>query len=438
MKKSGLLPGIILILILVGVIGWTVTGVVPYARIAYLGILIYIGAGIWTLISLQGVQLLRQVRILKASMGEIFEEHFEVNNTGWLSCPWLVILNKSNLPLAGGSRLLTGVGPHQRRFYTSRTLLNQRGAFQLGPTVLSSGDPFGIFSIRKKVLSSDVLVVLPMTTSIKDFPPPPGLLPGGRVIQRRSSDVTPNTAGIREYVPGDPMKRIHWPSTAHRGKFMVKEFEQDPQADIWIFIDAQAEVQASLPDQPIVYSEEGWWLRRLKVSLPCNTFEYSVSAAASLAKYFLTDRRAVGFASKGSKSIVVPAERGERQVIKIMETLAFLQPDGHVPVNWLAMTRAKLLPIGTGVILITPSVKQDVILAVEDLKRRNLRPVVVLIKPESFGGTGNSESLMTEILKRNVPVCPVEFGDDLSAKLAIPAVYLQQQSLHQAHYRMRN
>ena len=60
------------------------------------------------------------------------------------------------------------------------------------------------------------------------------------------------------------MKRIHWPSTARRGRFMVKEFEQDPQADIWIFLDAQREVQASLPGQPQPSYEENLWLRRPK------------------------------------------------------------------------------------------------------------------------------------------------------------------------------
>jgi uncharacterized protein (DUF58 family) len=425
-------------LVLIGLAGWAVTGLLLYARMAYVGLFLGIGAGIWTLFSMRGIHLIRQARILRASMGEIFEEHFEVRNSAWLTCNWLEILNKSNLPLAGGSRLLTGIGSHQRRFYTSRTLLNQRGAFLLGPTALASGDPFGIFTIHKQVGALDTLVVLPMTVQIKDFPPPPGILPGGRAIRQRSADVTPHAAGIREYVPGDPMKRIHWPTTAHRGRFMVKEFEQDPQADIWFFLDGQKEVQASLPEQPVIFSEEGWWHRRLHVSLPRDTFEYVVSSAASLANYFLLDKRAVGLACSGMKSIVVPAERGERQVNKIMETLAFLRADGLVPLHWLVTTRAKLLPIGTGVILVTPSVRPDVLSAVEELQRRNLRPVVVLIKPESFGGTGQSDSILTGLMQRNVPVCPVSLGDDLSLQLALPVVYLQQRFQRKSFFAMRN
>lgn len=417
--------------------GWVVTGLLVYARLVYLSLILVVGAGIFTLFSMRGIQLSRQARTLRASAGDVFEEHFEVRNSTWPSCLWLEIINKSNLPMAGGSRVLTGIGPHQRRFYTSRTLLYQRGAYLLGPTSVSSGDPFGLFAIQKQVPAKDTLVVLPMIFPITDFPPPPGLLPGGKAIRLRTTDVTPHAAGVREYVPGDPMKRIHWPSTAHRGRFMVKEFEQDPQADIWLFLDAQRDVQASMPEQALAFIEDGWWLRRPNVSLPRDTFEYVISAAASLARYFLLDRRAVGLACAAGMTTIVPAERGERQITKIMETLAFLKPDGKMPLLGLVTMRAKLLPIGSGVILITPSARPELLLAVEDLLRRKLRPIVVLIKAGTFGGKEESEEILASLLRRNIPVCPVGCGEDLSVKLALPVIYFQRPYLPKSYFNVR-
>ena len=437
MKPTLALRWLLAGIILFGLGGWAVTGLMLYARMAYLGLLLVVVSGVWAAISMRGIRLNRQARILRTSMGDVFEEHFEVRNVTWPACLWLEIINESNLPMAGGSRLVTGIGPHQRRFYTARTLLYRRGAFLLGPTSMSSGDPFGLFTIRKLIPAKDTLVVLPMTVPITDFPPPPGLLPGGKAIRQRTFDVTPHAAGIREYVPGDPMKRIHWPSTAHRGRFMVKEFEQDPQADIWLFLDAQQDVQASMPEQTVAFSEEGWWLRRPNVSLPRDSFEYVITSAASLASYFLMERRAVGLACAAGKSTVVSAERGERQVNKIMETLAFLQPDGTMPLLGLVTMRAKLLPLGAGVILITPSTRPELLLVVEDLQRRNLRPVVVLIKAETFGGTGESESIVAGLLRRNVPVCPVGFGDDLSIQLALPVVYFQRSYLPKSYFNVK-
>jgi uncharacterized protein (DUF58 family) len=49
--------------------------------------------------------------------------------------------------------------------------------------------------------------------------------------------MTPHAVGIREYLPSDPMKRIHWPSTARRGRFMVKEFEQPQAKRVVILLD---------------------------------------------------------------------------------------------------------------------------------------------------------------------------------------------------------
>jgi hypothetical protein len=117
-----------------------------------------------------------------------------------------------------------------------------------------------------------------------------------------------------------------------------------------------------------------------------------------------------------------------------METLAFLKPDGKMPLLGLVTMRAKLLPIGTGVILITPSTRPELLLAVEDLQRRNLRPVVVLIRAESFGGIGDSNSIVASLLGRNIPVCPIIFGDDLSVKLSLPVVYFQRPYLPKSYF----
>jgi uncharacterized protein (DUF58 family) len=241
-------------------------------------------------------------------------------------------------------------------------------------------------------------------------------------------DVTPHAAGVREYVPGDPMKRIHWPTTAHRGRFMVKEFEQDPQADIWLFLDADRDVHAALADSESGIEDGGdnWWLRHQKVSLPRDSFEYAVSATASLARYFLSERRSVGLACAAGKLTVVSAERGERQVGKILETLAFLQPAGTMPIHGLVTMQAKLLPLGSGVILLTSSNRPEILLAVEDLQRRSLRPIVVLFDAVTFGRQVGNDSLVSGLLNRNIPLCQIGFGDDLSTRLALPAVYFHR------------
>jgi uncharacterized protein (DUF58 family) len=72
-------------------------------------------------------------------------------------------------------------------------------------------------------------------------------------------------------------------------------------------------------------------LRRRKVKLPPSTLEYSISITASLAHYFIEQRRAVGLVTASQRSYkVIPAERSERQEAKILEALAFLQAESSL------------------------------------------------------------------------------------------------------------
>jgi uncharacterized protein (DUF58 family) len=264
---------------------------------------------------------------LRASVGDIFEEHFDVANAGRLMVLWLEVFNQTPLPGAAGSRILTSIGGRQKRSYVARTWLTRRGGFSLVPTRLTSGDPFGLFQAHKVIPAADSLVVLPMIYELGSFLSPPGLLPGGKAIRRKALDVTPHAAGVREYGPGDPLKRIHWPTSARRGQLMVKEFEQDPQAEVWLFLDAHGRVHSEKESEaaPSVSAADANWLfgRKPVFALPPSSFEYAVSIAASLAHYFIQQRRAVGFIAAGQVRTVLPAERSLRQESKILETLAF-------------------------------------------------------------------------------------------------------------------
>jgi len=60
----------------------------------------------------------------------------------------------------------------------------------------------------------------------------------------------------------------------------------------------------------------------------------------------------------------------------------------------------------------------ELLLAVDSLQRRNLRPLVVLLLSRSFGGRTSNEELAKSLVERNVPVCPVYCEADLSETLA--------------------
>lgn len=411
----------VLLILVVGAAGTAVNGGTIYVRLLYLGGLLIVAAWILTRISLRGITVERTARSQRGSVGDIFEEHFEVSNTSRFPKLWLEIANESNMPNATGSRILTLLRGKQKRIYTSRTWLVNRGGFTLGPTTVTSGDPFGIFRVSKKFPANGSLVVLPLLFRVNEFVSPPGLLPGGKAIRRKSIDVTPHASSVREYVPGDPMKRIHWPTSIRREQLMVKEFEQDPQSEIWLFLDTYKAVHFSKQSDDIdpYPIDDLLLLRRRKVKLPPSSLEYSISIAASLAHFFIDQRRAVGLVTSSHKTYkVITAERSERQEAKILEELSFLQAESAYTLPSLVTAQLGQLPQGSSAILITPTVWPELLLAVDSLQRRNLRPVVVMLMAESFGNRASNEELAQSLMHRNVPLCRVYCDADLSETLS--------------------
>jgi uncharacterized protein (DUF58 family) len=414
---------VVLGLLCLSLLGLAVTGSPIYSRLSYLWGLLLVGSWIWSGLALRGILLEREATTHRAQVGETLEERFVVQNTSRLPRPWLEVHDQSTLPGARGSRVLTLFKAQQRRSYLVSTRLVKRGVFSLGPTVLTTGDPFGLFTVKHALPSDGSLLVYPMIFDVRNFPSPAGVLSGGEALRRRTHQVTPNAASVRDYAPGDSLNRIHWVSTARRERLMVKEFELDPLSEVWIFVDAARAVQAALPYSlsDIAATSAGHPLA--KMTLPPATEEYAVSIAASLGRYFLRRGRAVGLVSYGRSQLpnVLPAERGGRQLGKILEALALLQADGELPISALAMAQAQHLPRGSTVVLITPSTHRHVPVTVDHLLRLGLRPVVVLLDAASFGGSPGTKKVATAIAGLGVMALQVANGADLGTALSLEA-----------------
>jgi uncharacterized protein (DUF58 family) len=368
---------------------------------------------------LRGIQFKRSSRMLRSQVGQIFEEKFDVINPGRLPRLWIEIRDEGNLPGSYSSHVLTMVGGGETHTYISRTRLMLRGVFSLGPTRLISGDPFGLFPVNRTFQGENSLLVYPMLLEIHSFPNPPGMLPGGEALRRRTLQITSNAAGVREYAPGDPLNRIHWLSTARRNRLMVKEFELDPLAEVWIFVDSSRDVQVDQPRPAVQFEPQEVWRKKYQFKLPPSTIEYAVTIAASLSRYYIQRGRAVGLVSTGHSLRVLPSDRGGRQLGKILEALALLQPEVDLPLHAMVEAQARYLPRGSTVVVITPSGSDGVYLTADILRRRGLRPVIVMVDAASFGKPDVSqERLLSTLTALHFTCCQVKDGDDLTEVLS--------------------
>ena len=200
---------------------------------------------------------------------------------------------------------------------------------------------------------------------------------------------------------------------------MVKEFELDPLAEVWIFVDAAQKIQVEQPQPVIEFELQEVWRRKYQFKLPPSTMEYAVSIAASLARYYIQRGRAVGLVATGHSLRVLPSDRGGRQLGKILEALALLRPEVDLHLHAMVEAQARYLPRGSTVVVITPSSSEGVYLTADILRRRGLRPVMVLIDAVSFGGREDSQDRLKSTLQAlNFTCCQVRDGDELTEVLS--------------------
>lgn len=388
----------VVVLSLFSVASGLITGRSLFYNLAYLFVALIVLTFLWAWTGISWVHLSRQTRARRAQVGRSLEERFAVRNNGLFPKLWLEVRDGSDLPSHRASYVVNALPPRQERAWTIRTICRERGRYTLGPITIHSGDPLGLFQLQRALKPTSTIVIYPATVDIHFFPTPTGLLPGGDALRRRTHYITTNASTVRDYVPGDSFNRIHWRSTARRDRLIVKEFELDPLSDVWIFLDMDQNVQAQLPlEERVLLDDAPFWRLSQEFKLSPSTEEYGVSAAASLAQHFLRRNRALGLVSYGQRREVIQADRGERQLTKILETLAVLRAESEVPLPEVIRAEAQQLTRGTTVILVTPSTDLKWVLAARQMERAGLRVVAVVVDAMSFGGKEGTKDLAAQL-----------------------------------------
>jgi len=372
--------------VLLLLLGAAIAGAVGSGRALWWGVAGAIAAllalsAAWSWSSVHWLRLARRSTTHLAAVGDVFEEEFRLTNLSALPRLWVEVRDHSTLPHHHAGRVVSRLPGRNWRGWRVRTRLQRRGRFRLGPLDVRSGDPLGLFQVRSPVPIIDALLVQPLTEELRSFPFPISPLPDGEALRRRTNTVTASASGVREYAPGDGIRRIHWPSSARRQKLMVKEFELDPAADVHIVLDLDegAHAAADESDDPAMAVDEN-----SPPQLPRSTLEYAVSAAASCARFFLRQGRSVGLIAVGAHREILAAETGERQHRHIMETLAVVEADGRLPFAHVLTSECATLPRGTTIVPISASTDHAWAEVVQGLVRSGLHVVALTVDPTEF------------------------------------------------------
>lgn len=331
--------------------------------LVYLGIIVVGGSYVVTRFGLADLEAGYVLDRLHAQAGDMLRANYTVRNTSRLPKLWLEIHNPTTLPVGLPGQAIS-IGPRGERSWSVRVPLTRRGHFRIDPMALRTGDPLGLFESNASVGGHSTVIVYPRVEPLPGWRMPPAFIEGSHAERVRTPHNTPEATSIREYVPGDGYNRIHWKSSARQGQLLVKEFELEQTADVWIFLDLETKTHTGVGDD--------------------STLEYGVRVAASIAARALTENRKVAMTASGAHTEPIPADRGPRQYQKIMQTLAAVMADGNKPLDEVLVENATRLRRGMTAVIITASLDVRWVRPLSGLRRRNVETAIILLDAPAF------------------------------------------------------
>lgn len=334
----------------------------------------------WALSLARRLSVTREMRYGWVQVGDALEERFTLKNTSWLPATWVELEDHSSLPGYDAS-LATGVDGSGTNQWRKKGTCNRRGLYQLGPTSIHTGDPFGIYSVTVTDPAQAMLMVMPPVVPL----PPLEIIPGGYSGEGRpipdAPERTVDASSVREYVPGDSIRLVHWKTTARHEKPFVRLFDGTPATDWWVLLDLQAESQAGFGED--------------------STEEHGIILAASLADRGLRAHRGVGLIVNGKGLDWLPPRTGSGQRWEILRTLALAAP-GSTPLAEVLERARPNLGQNASLLIITATSSPDWFVSIPLLRRRGIRPTVLLLDLHSFDSRRDNTGLAAELKKMHV------------------------------------
>ena len=324
---------------------------------------------LWSRYSLSEVTYRRRFSVERLFFGEQTELLLEVTNAKPLPLAWL--RSEDDIPdalaLAPDERVrhylasrrvlvnLFSLGLYQRVIRRYTVTGTQRGAWKFGPAKLVCGDIFGFGSRHQEFADTTLLLVYPRLYELPELGLDARHPFGDHQTRNRLIDDPLLLSGVREYLPGDNFRHIHWKSTARRQELQTKLFEPSASRPLAIFINIRT----------FTHRFEG---------INPDLREFAISAGASLARWAQLRGEAFGvFANSmmhaGRRVRVAPSAQPQ-QLSRVLEALAYCVSVPYTTIELVLQQETDHLRNGTSIVLISATLSDGLRRVLADLHRR--------------------------------------------------------------------
>lgn len=356
--------------------------VMHYDLLSLFVILLMLASGVallWSRYCLSNLTYRRKLKYERIFCGEETDLTIELTNAKPLPLIWLWVSDRfpDGLSLITGKLSTTVESDEEQvssiydllslRWYervqrTYRIRGSQRGVYELGPVSLLSGDLFGLEQQYKRGEERDRLLVYPKVVPVKALGLPFERPAGEFKAERKIVEDPLRMATVREYVPGDSIRHIHWKNSARLNQLQTKVFDPSSNPTLALFCDLQTDYY------PYSFIPE--------------YLELVITSCASIAVHALNMRQSVGLYINGGPRgagywTVVPPGRSPGQGTQILDALAPLVGFRLLPMYQLLRRTMPVLPFGTTVLLVTATFSSELFAALLSMHDAG-HPVVLL------------------------------------------------------------
>jgi len=275
----------------------------------------------------------------------------------------------------------------------------QRGRYTLGPLVVYFFDPLGLFFLKRTYPLYSELYVYPKAFKIKKFPPlVKGVLPWFGIGTKRVSGDEDEFYGTREYKDGDPIKRIHWLSTARKNRLIVKEFQCQSFSRATIMFNLE--------------KDKNFGEGKEKVA------EYTIKIAASVAKYLMERDVSLEIIAHTDKIVHFPFNKGAEHLEDIFKFLAVAQTESDLNLGEIFEEFSRYIPDNSNLVVIMTDRDWEYLPAILALEKRDICLIPLILISSTFLYSGDKKGVINYVkikLSRAFNLNPILFsrGDNL-------------------------
>lgn len=277
LKKKLLPPLLLLIITLLFYPFWLIQFVlIMYVVVIFLSYL-------YSRVAKNSIAILREQKAIRIEAYEPITLLTIISNTGRLPIPWLSYTDTSgNLFFNHFPKQLFSLRPNEQIKISNSLKGYRRGVYTAGPVSVSGRDPMGMFPWEKQFPETQIdIIIYPEILSFHR-PPRKGITGGPSTVHDKVHEDHNQYRGLRDYLPGDPLRTINWKASARFAKLQTMEYSNTLSAPACILLDLTA------VDYPKRH-RNGW-------------IERAITAAATIAAAYCSTGQPVGFYSNGQSA----------------------------------------------------------------------------------------------------------------------------------------